>query len=134
MSKQCKYPRADELLNKVWTTNELKQRYGVDFYRVPHGETMRFENAVYLGHPTILNRLFNTTYQAHLWIVDFLRANGKAFAQPIKGILEISVSRWASSTMTVPEMAFEGRWELEADTSRRIVSSSKLDETTSTQD
>lgn len=105
---RCPIPINDGIAHP-YLDEELKVRFGYDYLRTPRNETLIVENAEYLGVAEVINSKFKTVYTAHYWAVDFLRAGGKDFNTPLRGLLQIKTSSWHNAGLGEPSIALRGR-------------------------
>jgi hypothetical protein len=106
----------------VFTEESLKEKYNVDFIRTPEDETMVIDNPRYQGVFRIRNEKFNCVYEAHVWLVSFVRVCSLDLRMPKRGLLQIKERWWPYANWPNPEIALRGRCTIVADRSRRISS------------
>jgi hypothetical protein len=97
---------------RKWFEKDLKEQYGVSFLRTPREEALIIDNASYLGMFPIIYQMRPGSYNAHIWIVDFHRVEGRDLERPIRGLLQIKVSTWANSGLGEPRFALQNRCKI----------------------
>jgi len=116
-----------DALQLAYTEEELKEKLHVDFIRTPRNELIVLDNAEYKGRAKVKNEKYGYNYEAHIWLVDFLRVGDIEFEVPRKGLLQISTKRLREGGFlgSVQEL-FIGRNRLVADEKGRILSIDEL--------
>ena len=105
------------------TEEELKVKTDVDYIRTPRNELIILDNAQYKGRAKVKNEKYGYDYEAHLWLVDFIRVGDIVFHTPKKGLLQIRTKRLHEAGLlgSVQEL-FVGRCRLLAEGKGRILS------------
>jgi len=106
----------------IYSEEELKDRYSVDFVRTPCGERVEFWNPVYKGVALMFNPSIESLYRAHIWLVYFTLVDNRQYHSAMEGILQITVTRWRNAGLPPAELAFRGRCAVVASPRKSIVS------------
>jgi len=97
---------------RICSEADLKRQFGVAFLRTPRDEALIVDNASYLGKFHLYFQLRPGSYDAHFWIVDFHRVEGRDLERPIRGLLQIKASTWNNSGLGEPRFAVQGRCKI----------------------
>jgi|WetSurMetagenome_2_1015567.scaffolds.fasta_scaffold327918_2 hypothetical protein len=97
---------------RKWFEKDLKAQYRVAFLRTPREEALIIDNASYLGMFPIIYQMRPGSYNAHIWLVDFHRIEGRDLERPIRGLLQIKSSTWTNSGLGEPRFALQGRCKI----------------------